>query len=711
MKSFIHLMSVLFGLSIFSPHLEARGDGGGQRGGGGRSFSRPSPSHSSAQRSPMTGSKVSRPTPSRSQSVSRPTSKPISRPTPKPAAKPIQRPSVQKPATKPAQRPVSRPESKPDAKPGISRPSTKPGNKPDLSRPSTKPGGKPDISRPNRPDAKPGDRPSTLPGNRPGAGNGNNRPGNLPGVGGGNNRPGSGNANNRPSTKPMPRPDRPNGNKPNTLPGMVTYPKNPGSGNNRPNVGNRPDGGRNNIGNNNNNRNNIGNTVNLDKNKNRTWVNNSRNVHIDKVNVNRRNNGLNRAGTLPARNRNWNSNQWGGNKTVWGNNNININNNVKINNRYRENFNYAYKPNYWGARPWWGASQYHNWHHGHWNYGWNSSYYHKRWYYNDNDFASGFMWGIGAWSLGNMVYNMGYNTYRNPYPAPPVENTYITYTQPVSVAAAANPPGDEAVEETAIARSADALDKSRAAFKSADYVTALRSCDEAIASAPGDTTLHEYRALIYFALGRYSDAAGIMNPVLASGPGWGWDTMVGFYDSSSTYDDQLRKLEDYVRGTPDGADGHFLLGYHYMVCGHMEPAYEQFEAVVKLQPADTIAEQLRDLTKSSLPDSGEDDTPEQEVPDPVPTEKLVGKWVSKPSSGGTITFNMEESGDFVWSFVNGDQNSELKGTYGLDEKGLLVLTTEDTQMVSVVSMPEDSEMNFFLVGAPDGDPGLDFRKG
>ena len=79
-------------------------------------------------------------------------------------------------------------------------------------------------------------------------------------------------------------------------------------------------------------------------------------------------------------------------------------------------------------------------------------------------------------------------------------------------------------------------------------------------------------------------------------------------------------------------------------------------------------------------------------------------------SGGKITFKMEENGDFVWSFANGDKSSELKGTYGLNDKGLLVLTTEDSQMVSVVSLPQDSQLKFTLVGSPDGDPGLDFKK-
>ena len=321
------------------------------------------------------------------------------------------------------------------------------------------------------------------------------------------------------------------------------------------------------------------------------------------------------------------------------------------------------------------------------------------------------MWGIAVWSLGNMVYDMGYKSYSNPYPAPPVQNTTVNYTQPVSVAAAKTPPGDEAAVTLAETKSNEALEKSRAAFKQGDYLAASKAVDEAIAHTPDDVTLHEYRALVFFALGKYADAAGVINPVLASGPGWGWDTMIGFYDGSSTYDDQLRKLEAYVEGSPDNADGHFLLGYHYLVCGHTDKAYEQFDKTATLQPADSIARQLRDLTKESLPVEDSADTPPPAPPAPVPSEKLVGNWVSDNGAQGKVTFAMAADGSFTWSYANGDQSSELKGTYGLDDKGLLVLSMDDSQMVSEVTLPSDGEMKFVIVGSPAGDPGLVFKKG
>jgi tetratricopeptide (TPR) repeat protein len=656
MKPFNTLLSALLGLSFLGAHAEARGQaqrggGGGKaaanRGGGGGG--------AFATRSPATGSKIQRPT---------------SRPAPKPAAKPASKP-VSKPATQPAARPA--------AKPAVERPTSKPAT-------------------------QPGSRPQTLPGN---AGNtATTKPGYT-----------------RPDNKPDGRPnaDRPSTNKPATLPGMVSYPNRQGNGNTS-------------IGSNNRGGNNVGNTLNTGNktginagNNNRVGNNNlniqggdktfkggnKNTIHVDQVNVNKRNTALNRPATLPANKRNWNSNQWGGNKGVWGNN-VNIGNdvNIKINNNFKYNNNFAYKPNYWGAKPWWGASNAHGWHHGHWNYGYNSYYYRSHWYFHDdNDFAEGFMWGIAVWSLGNMIYDMGYKSYSNPYPAPPVQNTTINYTQPVSVSAAKTPPGDEAASTLAETKSNEALDRSRAAFKQGDYLAASKAVDEAIAHTPGDVTLHEYRALVFFALGKYADATGVINPVLASGPGWGWDTLIAFYDSSSTYDTQLRKLEAYVKGSPDKADGHFLLGYHYLVCGHTAKAYEQFDKTATLQPADSIARQLRDLTKESLPVEGTENTPPPAPPAPVPTDKLVGNWVSDNGAQGKVTFAMAADGSFTWSYLNGDQSSELKGTYGLDDKGLLVLSMDDSQMVSEVTLPADGQMKFVIVGSPAGDPGLSFKKG
>jgi tetratricopeptide (TPR) repeat protein len=594
---------------------------------------------------------------------------------------------VSRPAAKPQPKPAARP-STPAARPEA-KPQPKPAQRPSVQKPVTKPGG--GDTRPGGGDARPGGGGGGVPDKRPSVERpGQNKPSTLPGMVSYPNKPEKGKMPNRPGAGGDDKPgfaNRPGDNRPGDRPGSDNRFDQKG-----PSIVDRD-------------------RVDIDREKTNIRGGDRNNVYVGQVNVGRKNMGLNRPSTLPANRRDWDSNRWGGNNSVWGNR-VNIGNdvNININNNFRRNNNFAYRPNYWGSRPWWGCGNHYKWHHGHWGYGWNHRYYRNCWWYdNDDDFAKGFMWGIGVWSLGNMIYNMGYQSYKNPYQAPPVQNTYVTYTQPVSVAAAANPPGDETAASTAESKSADALEASRAAFKSGDYTTALSKADEAISYVPGDTTLHEYRALCFFALGKYSDAAGVLNPVLASGPGWSWDTMIGFYNGSGAYNDQLQKLEGYAKSSGK-ADGHFLLGYHYLVCGHMDKAYEQFAKASQMEPGDSISRQLAALTKDSIPDGGSDDGSEVERPAPVPVDKLVGTWTSD-TGNGKITFTMNQGGDYTWGFkpASGDA-TELKGTYGLNDKGLLVLTSDDTQMVSAIDLKADGKMHFTLVGAPDGDPGLDFTK-
>ncbi len=88
----------------------------------------------------------------------------------------------------------------------------------------------------------------------------------------------------------------------------------------------------------------------------------------------------------------------------------------------------------------------------------------------------------------------------------------------------------------------------------------------------------------------------------------------------------------------------------------------------------------------------------------------MGTWVSDRGAEGNITFTMVKEGNYTWNYTKGKETTELKGTYGLDDKGLLVLTADDAQMVSEVSLKDDKQLKFVLVGAPDGDPGLEFTK-
>ena len=401
---------------------------------------------------------------------------------------------------------------------------------------------------------------------------------------------------------------------------------------------------------------------------------------------------------------------------------------IQINNNFQNNVNWSTDRRYWGYNPWWNRPTVRPWYGGSWNCGWSSSYYHRRPYFSyyggyrpwpgyvvveQNNVANAIGWGLVGWSLGKLIYDCGYQSYRNPYPVQSV--AVVNYQEPITVVAAKTAP--KADDETAriTQKSESLIAESQAAFKQGNYLVALESANKAIAEAPGDGALHEYRALILFALGKFSEAAGVLNPVLAGGPGWDWSTMIALYNTQEIYLSQLDALKNYSKGKPNAADARFLLGYHHMVCGHLEEAAEEFEAAAKLQPADSVSAQLRDLTKASS-QSGSDEPTEPSTEKEVapqsalPLEKLSGAWVSDKGEAGTVSLVFKDDGKFIWSFKKGDQNNEFSGDFSMNDNGLLVLDAKESQMTATVSQPKDNELKFVLAGGPPDDPGLTFTR-
>ncbi len=395
--------------------------------------------------------------------------------------------------------------------------------------------------------------------------------------------------------------------------------------------------------------------------------------------------------------------------------------------------NYAYRPSFWGFSPWWGARYNYGWHRGCWDYGWNDLWIDRYAYYaRPASFfyppgygvyysapASFVPWGLSCWTLGRLAYDTGYYTYYNPYVAPPVttSTTIIRYAEPITVVAANNEPANEEVAETAAEKSAAAMDRARAAFKAEDYVAASKAVDEAISYSPGDQVLHEFRALNLFALGKYSEATGVLHSVLASGPGWDWETMIDFYENPDRYTEQFRKLEDYVVAHPDAPEPHFLLGYHYLVGENLAEAYTMFDRVATLQPSDTVSRQMKSLLADSAPATapepsvGNATAPEPAEPDKTPIEavKLHGIWKAQSAENKAITLSLTAIGTFSWNY-EGASGEVLSGEWSLDEDGLLVLKDEDVQMVGDIKLNEDGTLHFLLAGSPEGDPGLTFKK-
>jgi predicted Zn-dependent protease len=179
------------------------------------------------------------------------------------------------------------------------------------------------------------------------------------------------------------------------------------------------------------------------------------------------------------------------------------------------------------------------------------------------------------------------------YAYPAAAQSVDTSAAPVTNAPQEAPPPPSAPATPEVPPEAsEHVDLAREAFKSEQYERALKEIEEAIRVLPKDTTLHEFRALVLFAQGKYKEAASGIYAVLAVGPGWNWETMSGLYANPDTYTKQLRALEAYVRQNPNAADGRFLLAYHYLCLNSIPQAVTELKEFEKLVPKDQLAPQL-----------------------------------------------------------------------------------------------------------------------
>ena len=275
------------------------------------------------------------------------------------------------------------------------------------------------------------------------------------------------------------------------------------------------------------------------------------------------------------------------------------------------------------------------------------------------------------------------------------------------------------------------FDQGREAFKAGNYTSALSLTDQALRTLPNDPALHEFRSLALFAQGRFEDAAAPLYAVLSVGPGWDWPTMIGLYADPETYTRQLRALESYVSQSPQSAAARFVLAYHYLTAGHVEPAIGQLRRVVQLQPKDTLSAQLlQQLDKAGQPGgapalgAAQPAAPALNGPEPVAGAPVVaaskvegslaGNWTAEPGQDTSIRLSFEAGNQFVWQVTRQGKTQEIRGdrTYG---NGLLTLAQPGDQaqqqpMVGRITWQDENHFTFKVIGGPPNDPGLTFTK-
>lgn len=164
---------------------------------------------------------------------------------------------------------------------------------------------------------------------------------------------------------------------------------------------------------------------------------------------------------------------------------------------------------------------------------------------------------------------------------------------PVPVEPAFIPP--EVAPESPVKADVATRDPSLAArrrFLTGDYRQAAREAEDLLARQPHDLDLLECRALALFAAGEYREAGEIVRSILARNEPWSWPTLIRLYASESAYTAQLRALERSVNSPAETSEARFLLGYHYLVCGHFPQAARQFNRAAQLKADDEVAASL-----------------------------------------------------------------------------------------------------------------------
>ena len=409
----------------------------------------------------------------------------------------------------------------------------------------------------------------------------------------------------------------------------------------------------------------------------------------------------------------------------------------------------GYRGGYGGYRPNPYAGYHAGWVNGSWNgnyrrgIGWNTGWGWNNWGLNAMGLGVGI--GIASWGMGSLWNNWGYSSFVNPYymPMTVVQPTTVVvqpvaydYSRPLDLT---SPAPAQSVVEQAVA----SLDSARGAFQSGDYAQALKLADQAIQQTPNDPTLHEFRAMCLFALGRYDEAAVPMYTVLSTGPGWDWTTMASLYPNVDVYTQQLRTLEAYCTANPQAASARFLLAALYMTQGSNDAAAGILKQVVALQPRDTLSAQLlASLTSAAAaeqtpaqpaaaqppaapaeaaaqPGGGPEPPPqpgEEQEPtgpalptDPVPA-RFLGAWTASPAKDVTISLALEQGKGFTWKVTDRGQARQFQGQATFDKDVLALALPDQPPMVGTVTWKDDAHFQFKAVGAPATDPGLAFSK-
>ncbi len=344
-----------------------------------------------------------------------------------------------------------------------------------------------------------------------------------------------------------------------------------------------------------------------------------------------------------------------------------------------------------------------DWHHGCGDYG---DWWDHMW----DEHTALMAFGVTMWGLNWAGYGFGYWGYDNPYYTesyPVGGDVVIDYSQPM-VVESADVSGTTVAAEATAPGMAD-FEAARQAFYQGDYAAALAATNKALSALPNAPIVHEFRALVLFAQGKYQEAAAGLYSVLTVGPGWDWTTLSSLYPSVQDYTEQLRALEANVRANPQAFDARFVLAYHYLTTGSKTAAANQLKKIYADRPEDRLVKELLLMTGGAEAAGIEPVAqPAASEAPAVPAADLIGRWTAAGEGKATFAMELTKDGNFSWTYTRGSKSQEVKGVYAVDGNVLAMEPESGGQMLAEVSRLEGGSFKFSLLGAPPGDPGLKF---
>jgi len=145
-------------------------------------------------------------------------------------------------------------------------------------------------------------------------------------------------------------------------------------------------------------------------------------------------------------------------------------------------------------------------------------------------------------------------------------------------------------------------------FKAGRYNLALREWEPAMVENPENGGLALLTGQALFAVGKFDEAAGVVQRGMSVLPEDRWGEAVSnyrqLYGNSSDYRDQLKALERASK-QKESAAIEFLLGYQYAYLGFPREAVRELDKAIAINPDDRLANRLRQImAERILPSAG-----------------------------------------------------------------------------------------------------------